>query len=110
MHGNGLEILRPVIESRSGMLSTAYQEYTTDQQGEEGANRPGQTSPAGSTETFEVAEYGVFSSVARVYERRIGVANLEEDLGASPHYLLPPSYSRIITVYSVVDPAGDEGQ
>jgi len=50
------------------MLSTAYQEYTTDQQGKEGANRPGQTSPAGSTETFEVVDYGVFGSVARVYE------------------------------------------
>lgn len=54
MLGDGLEILRPVIEGRSGMLSTAYQEYTTDQRSKEGANRPGQTSPAGSTETLKL--------------------------------------------------------
>ena len=80
---NGLEILRPVIEGRFGMLPTADQEYTTDQQGKERANRLGQTSPAGSNEAFRVAEYAVFRSVARVYAGRIGVANIDEEKAAA---------------------------
>jgi hypothetical protein len=33
MLGDGLETLRPVIEGRFGMPSTADQQYTTEQQG-----------------------------------------------------------------------------
>lgn len=78
---DGLETLRPVIEGRFGILSTTYEEYTPDQQGKEGANRPGQTSPAGSNEAFRIVEYGAFGCVARVYAGRVGVGTIEDDSG-----------------------------
>jgi hypothetical protein len=94
MLGDGLEILRPVIEGRFGMPSTACQQYTTDQQGKEGANRPGQTSPASSMEAFRVAEYALFRSVARVYAGRFGVADLEVDRDCCrPHILKSSRYT-----------------